>query len=322
MKKAILIILLLLVVVVGGLAGYTAFFLPDVESSEDIHIDVTPERVKRGEYLANHVTLCIDCHSTRDWSRYSGPLEKGTEGKGGEYFGPEMGFPGKIYSKNITPFHLKDWTDGELFRTITTGVSKDGKALFPVMPYHNYGQMDKEDIFDIIAYIRTLQPITYSPPKRSLDFPVNFILNTIPQKAGLVKKPPVTDRIAYGRYMINAAACIECHTPAEKGKIIPEKAFNGGRSFEMPNGIVTSANLTPDNETGIGNWTAETFVSLFKKYSDPSQAEKLKANDMNTVMPWTMYAGMDSTDLVSIFEYLKTLPPVKNKLVSFVAKSK
>jgi hypothetical protein len=62
----------------------------------------------------------MDCHSTRDWSKFSGPLVEGTLGQGGERFDQTVGMPGVVYSKNITPARIGDYTDGELFRLITT----------------------------------------------------------------------------------------------------------------------------------------------------------------------------------------------------------
>jgi len=318
MKKVLLTILIIVIVLVAAVASYVKFALPDVGTAPDLHIAITPERVQHGEYLANHVSLCMDCHSTRDWSKFSGPMIKGTNGKGGEFFDEKMGFPGKFYAKNITPANIKDWTDGEIFRTITTGVDKFGNALFPVMPYHYYGKMDKEDIYDIIAYIRSLPPIENKTPDRSIDFPMNFIVNTIPVKASFVQKPPKSDTIKYGAYLVNAAACMECHTPVKKGQIIPEFAFSGGRDFEMPNGVVNSANITPDKTTGIGGWTVEQFVARFKAYTDPSNTPKLSSKDVNTIMPWTMLAGMDTSDLRSIYAYLQTLKPIKKEVVHFV----
>src|SRR5665213_1849553 len=82
---------------------------------------------------------------------------------------------------------MKKMVFQEIFMTITTGVDKYGKALFPVMPYHYYGKMDKEDIYDIIAYIRSLPPIENKTPDRSIDFPMNFIVNTIPTKASFTQ---------------------------------------------------------------------------------------------------------------------------------------
>ena len=318
MKKVLFTVLIIVVIVIAALASYVKFALPNVGAAPDLHIAITPERIQHGEYLANHVSLCMDCHSTRDWSRFSGPMTPGTNGKGGELFDQKMGFPGVFYSKNITPANIKDWTDGEIFRTITTGVDKFGDALFPVMPYHYYGKMDKEDIYDIIAYIRSLPPIENKVPDRKIDFPMNFIVNTIPEKASFVIKPPKSDTVKYGAYLVNAAACMECHTPVKKGQVIPEFAFSGGRDFHMPNGVVNSANITPDKSTGIGNWTAEQFVARFKAYEDIANVPAENKNEINTVMPWTMLAGMDTSDLRSIFAYLQTVKPVKKEVIHFV----
>ncbi|HEV2832222.1 MAG TPA: c-type cytochrome [Hanamia sp.] len=319
MKKTVFFILILLVAVIAGAASYVKFIMPNVDDAPDLHIAITPERVQHGNYLANHVTLCMDCHSTRDWKKFAGPMVEGTQGKGGEFFGKEMGFPGTFYSKNLTPFNLKDWTDGEIFRAITTGVNKSGDALFPVMPYSYYGKMDKEDVYDIIAYIRTLAPIENKNPDHQIDFPMNFIVNTIPVNAQLVQKPSRSDTVKYGAYLVNQAACMECHTQVEKGQVIPEFAFSGGRVFSMPNGEVHSANITPDKVTGIGNWTAEAFVARFKLYSDPSASREMGPGEVNTIMPWSMFAGMDTSDLRSIYAYLKTLKPINNPVTHFVA---
>lgn len=317
MKKVIFTILIVLVICLAAGFGYLSFVLPNVDAAPELTVDRSPERIKHGEYLANHVNACMDCHSTRDWTRFSGPIMPGTTGKGGEYFGPEMGFPGKFYSKNITPKNLSNWTDGEIFRAITTGVNKDGKVLFPVMPYLNYGSMDKEDIYDIIAYIRSLAPIDNEVAESKADFPMNLIMNTIPQRASLTSKPDKADPIKYGAYLVNAAACMECHTQVKKGQIIPELAYSGGREFAMPNGVLRSSNITPDLETGIGLWSEEDFVKRFKFYSDSINTSHLKPNEFNTIMPWAMYAGMDSTDLKAIYLYLKTLKPVKNHVDKF-----
>ena len=322
MKKILLISLLIIVLAIAGFAGYLKFALPDVEPSADITITATAERIARGDYLANHVTVCMDCHSTRDWSRFTGPLLPGTLGKGGEYFGREMGFPGDVYSKNITPQNLGNWTDGEIYRTITTGVDKNGAALFPVMPYIHYGKMDKEDVYGIIAYLRQLPAINSSTPQSNADFPMNFIINTIPVNAVPMERPAKTNLVKYGEYVTTIAACIECHTPVKKGQLIPELAYAGGREFQMPNGMLRSANITPDAETGLGNWTEDVFIARFKVYSDSANVAKLAANQVNTIMPWSMYAGMDTTDLKAIYAYLKTIKPIKNKVEHFQLQAK
>ena len=119
---------------------------------------------------------------------------------------------------------------------------------------------------------------------------------------------------------MNAAACMECHTRVKSGQIIPELAFSGGREFNMPNGAVYSANITPDKLTGIGGWTTEQFIARFKAYTDPANSPVITSKKVNTIMPWPMLAGMDTSDLRSIFAYLLTLKPVSNTVNHFVIK--
>lgn len=322
MKKAAKIVVFIVIglfVVVAGLLSYVKIALPNVGPPEELKVDITPDRVKRGKYLATHVAVCIDCHSQRDWTKFAGPLDSGTIGKGGEKFDQRMGFPGEVYVPNITPHNLKSWTDGELFRAITTGVKKDGSSIFPIMPYQSYGKMDKEDIYSIMAYIRTLPEVKSEMPERKLDFPLNFIVNTMPTKADHKPVPAETDQIAYGAYLLNAAACKDCHSKSSDGAVVEGMEFAGGANFNLPSGTVYSANITPDEETGIGKWTKEQFVSRFQMYADSAYNHaKLGEKDMQTVMPWIMYGGMKTSDLEAIYAYLRTLKPVKNSVTKFV----
>jgi mono/diheme cytochrome c family protein len=295
-----------------------------VGEPEEISIELTPERIEHGKYLANSVAVCIDCHSVRDWSKFSGPPIPGTFGKGGDKFDQTMGLPGVFYARNITPHGIKRYTDGELFRLITTGVTKEGRAMFPLMPYPYYGKMDREDIYDIIAYIRTLDPIESDIPESVADFPVSILINTMPAKAELQPKPDTTDQLAYGAYMTNASGCIECHTQVDdKGQKILEKSFAGGRDFKFPNGaVVRSANITSDPSTGIGKWTREEFIGRFKAYADSSYTSPTVApGEYNSIMPWTMYAQMKKSDLSAIYTYIKTIAPISNQVVKFTPAS-
>lgn len=322
MKKFFRIIgyaLLIVILVISGLLIYVKTALPNVGPAPAITIEYTPERIERGRYLANSVTVCMDCHSTRDWNKFAGPVTEGTLGKGGERFDQKVGFPGVYYSKNITPAGISRYTDGELFRLITTGVTKENRAMFPVMPYGHYGQMDPEDIKSIIAYIRSLAPIQNPVQESVSDFPMNFIINTIPAKANPQKKPPESDTLAYGKYLTNASSCIECHTNVSKGRIIPELAFSGGREFMMRDGsIVRSANITPDRETGIGSWTEEMFMSRFKIFADSSYTpQDVAAGQFNSIMPWNMYSKMNKEDLKAIYRYIKNVKEIKNTVIKF-----
>lgn len=325
MKKFLKVLFIIVVIFIVGIvciAAYVKVALPKAAPAPDLKIAITPQRVERGKYLANHVAICMDCHSQRNWNLYAGPIKEGAFGAGGERFGKEMQFPGTLYSKNITPYALKSWTDGEIFRAITTGVSKNGSALFPLMGYPTYGKMDKEDVYSIIAYLRTLPEIKNDVPERKLDFPVNIIVNTIPAKAQFTTKPDTNNQLQYGKYLTATARCVDCHSKVKNGDVIAGTEFGGGRQFYFPNGTVTtSANITHDKETGIGNWSEEVFIRRFKQYADTAHFSKpVSPNDFNTPMPWLMYAGMKQNDLAAIYAYLKTVKPIKNKVEKFAGK--
>ena len=319
--RSLLVLAILLVVILAGGYLYLSKALPDIEAPEDLTVEITPERLERGEYLAHHVALCMDCHSVRDWDKFGAPPKPGTLGGGGELFNREMGIPGVFYATNITPAAIGDWTDGELFRAITSGVSRDGRALFPIMPYKYYGKMDREDVYSIIAYIRSLDPIDAEYPEPEFDFPMSLIINTIPAEPDFHPIPDPKNKVAYGRYL--AGACMECHTPFENGQPNFEKAFQGGTMFPLPKGgKVISTNITPDKETGIGNWTEEQFVQKFRQYTDSNYVSAFHGpNEFNSIMPWTMFAGMKEGDLSAIYAYLMSLDPVENQTERFIPDS-
>jgi mono/diheme cytochrome c family protein len=305
-----------LLIVIAAAMIYVKTALPNTGPAPEIKIERTAARIERGKYLANNVTVCMDCHSSRDWSRYAGPMATGGFGAGGEKFTKDMGFPGNFFAPNITPYGLGDWTDGEIFRAVTTGVNKEGKALFPVMAYHRFGQMDQEDVYSIIAYIRELPSVKKDIPESEADFPVNFIINTMPKEANFTTLPAETDQVAYGKYLANATGCVDCHSRTDKGAVIPGTEYGGGMEFAGPGGIVRSPNITMHKQTGIGNWTQEAFVSRFKAYADSGYVSpKLQTGELNTPMPWTMYAGMKEKDLAAIFAYLSSVKPIENQVV-------
>lgn len=327
MKKLLKIIgfaVLSIAGLIGILIGYALIALPNVDKAPDLKVEITPQRVQRGDYLANAVASCMDCHSTRDWTKYSGPLVPGTLGKGGETFDQKFGFPGAYYSRNITPFGISRYTDGELYRVITTGVTKEGRAMFPVMPYTHYAKMDPEDIYSLIAYLRTIPSIESTVPESHSDFPMNIIINTIPKQEAPGKMPSPTDKLAYGAYLCNAAGCNECHTREKRGQIIMELQYSGGRDFKFPDGsVVRSSNITPDVNTGIGSWTEEMFINRFKAFGEPGYvAPGVPMGSFNTLMPWTMYGKMTREDLAAIYTYLHSLPAQVNAVTKYTPAAK
>lgn len=327
MKKALSITGYVVAVVIAAVAAgyiYLQYAFPNVDAAPALSIEKTPALVARGEYLANHVAVCIDCHSTRDFSRFSGPLQPGTEGKGGDKFDHSLGFPGTFYARNITSDKetgIGNWTDGEIYRAMTKGVSKNGEPLFPVMPYKAYSQMKTEDTYAIIAYIRTLKPIKNAVPEPDPDFPMNLILRTMPSdEAPALEQVDLNDELAKGKYLLTIASCGDCHTPRDKGTPIESMHLAGGSEFPTPDGgILRSANITPDKETGIGNWTEDAFVQRFKEQEHPAA---VAPGGPNTIMPWSMYAGMEEADLRAIYKYLRSVEPIKNRMERFTPPAK
>ena len=308
-----------LIVLIGAFV-YVKMALPSVPEAPDIAVELSTERIKRGAFLANNLMGCMDCHAQRDFSKYTAPVIPGTQGAGGEKWGHEMGFEGELYAPNITPYALKNWTDGEIYRAITMGVSKNGEALFPIMPYLQYGKLADEDIYDLIAYLRTVPEVENTVPIRELDFPLNLIVNTIPKETkDKMPHPDHANKLAYGKYLVIAGACTECHTRQEKGEFIEEEYLGGGFEFKMPNGtMVTSSNITPHKEYGIGAWSMDKFVEAFHQYRDTTLAQtKVKEGQYNTIMPWTYYCKLNRPELEAMYTYLQSVEPVGNKVEKF-----
>ena len=313
------LVVLLLLVAGCGYAYLMLAYPKSTPPSSTFKIEPTPDRLERGKYLAEHVNGCVACHSQRDWTKFSGPVKPGTIGGGGDAF--DLGPAGVVYAKNITPAGIGTWTDGELLRAVTQGVSKDGSPLFPLMPYPHFGAMSEDDVHAVLAYVRSLKAIEGTPKARSLNFPLNFIVRTIPAPNTYTPRPAPSDKVAYGKYMLNAALCGDCHTPIDdRGQPLPGLDFAGGMEIMETGHLVRSANITPDADTGIGSWTEQQFIDKFKAFESATNNNNVLAENeraRNTPMPMTMYAGMAREDLSAIYAYLRTLKPVIHRVEKF-----
>ena len=179
--------------------------------------------------------------------------------------------------------------------------------------------MATEDIYSIIAYLRTLEPIETENKTSTTDFPVSLIKNTYPMLADPSAIPSKRDKLAYGTYLTNAAACIECHSKKDDtGNNIPGTEFGGGAAFPLPGyGTVYSANLTPHPENGL-QYNEESFIARFKSFVDSSYVpHDVGPGEFQTLMPWIMYGGMKEEDLGAIYHYLSSLDPIDNAVVKF-----
>src|SRR5262249_10313453 len=199
-------------------------------------------------------------------------------------------------------------TNQQIRRTIRPGPSRDGRRLFPVMPYLYYHHMSDGDLDAIVLYLRTLTPIRNAVPPSAYPPPVAAMLKSMPEPPEeSVQEPDRSSRIAYGKYLTTLGTCGNCHTPLRPdGSQVPRMECAGGFLLKGPWGQVTSTNLTPD-PSGIPHYTDELFLQVLK-------TGNIGGRRLNAIMPWGYYHGMKDEDILAIRAYLRTLAPVSHRV--------
>lgn len=323
LRRILLYLLVVLVIVIGCVWFYVNSFMPRQRPPEDVRVAITPELLERGTYLVEHVLLCNDCHSERDWTIYGGPpkppygagrecMTRDTQSIGVRVSEGQGNFPGVLCIRNITPdveSGIGGWTDGEIIRSMREGVDHEGLGLFPIMPYFIYRNISDQDAAAVVAYMRNLPAVRAERPERAIDFPMSMLIQLFPEPLdGPVAHPSENDPVDYGEYLATVARCEFCHTPRKsQGKEgIPGLRFAGGVPFVLGDKETPSRNLTPHPD-GLGAWTKEAFIARFKQFSEPAPVATLEDN---TLMNWSAYSGMTETDLGAIYDFLRSLPPV------------
>jgi mono/diheme cytochrome c family protein len=127
----------------------------------------------------------------------------------------------------------------------------------------------------------------------------------------LVGQAVAGNSVERGRYLVNFGGCNDCHTPGYfMGK--PDMGrFLGGSDvgFSVPGlGAFIGPNLTPDRETGLGNWSRDEIVTAIQTGVTPDGRE------LAPMMPWRAFAGLTKQDAYAIADYLRSLPPVKHEV--------
>jgi mono/diheme cytochrome c family protein len=300
-------------------------------SAQDTMPELTEEELlARGEYLIN-ITGCISCHTPPKPEYNVADLSELTpeqlqsmslraletldvenrELAGGRVF--PLGPAGVIFSRNLTPDDetgLGTWTDEEIEIAIRIGVSKDGTRLHPLMPYRNFYSLSRQDMAAIIAYLRQLPAVNNPEPPNQLagDVPAPEL---VPPTELLETAPDGSNPVELGRYLVNIVmSCSDCHTAfdPETGAPLEDKWLAGGQPFEGPWGIVYGANITPHDETGIGNWTDAQVIASIRQGIRPDGRRLV-------LMPWEDYAVTTDRDIQAVAAYLLTgLEAVDNEV--------
>jgi cytochrome c553 len=145
-------------------------------------------------------------------------------------------------------------------------------------------------------------------------------------------------RVARGAHLVKTMGCTDCHTPWKMGPKGPgpdmSRALTGhpedmklpappalppgpwtvvsaatNTAYAGPWGISFTANLTPDPETGLGKWTEEMFIETMR-----TGRHQGKGRHILPPMPYSMVGALEDEDIKSLFAYLQSLPPVKNRV--------
>ena len=141
-----------------------------------------------------------------------------------------------------------------------------------------------------------------------------FYIATMPVAVPASALPGYVPDLANGKYMFTAGGCADCHAVPLKGcgdaKIKDAERLAGGRCLKTPFGTFNVPNISPDKETGIGNWTTLDFVTAMKRGIAPDGTYLYPA------FPYTSYQRMTYEDLTDLKAYLDSLPAVSSKVPS------
>jgi mono/diheme cytochrome c family protein len=208
-----------------------------------------PDLVTRGKYLAEAAD-CAACHSAPDGAPFAGGLPM------------RSGF-GTIYATNITPDPdngIGRWSAGDFWRALHDGVRRDGRHLYPAMPYTSYRGMTRADADAIYAYVMQLRPMKVANRSTELNFPFNirlgmlgwnllFLHDSLP--AASAGDSPAWRR---GRYLVNVLGhCGECHTPRGMlGQMELSRTFAGAALSRVAAPDITPAALASRGWTTAG----------------------------------------------------------------------
>lgn len=254
--------------------------------------------VERGRYLVNGIAACGNCHTPQG----PGGPAPGRELAGGTPF-KEVLFT--AYAANITPdpeTGIGKWTDAQIAVAIREGKRPDGSLIGPPMPFAFYKHISDADLAAMVAYLRSVPPVTNAVPKSDYRMPLPPAWTP---PVALVPEVTRVNPVAYGAYMAGPLGhCLDCHTPLlPNGQRDMARAGAGGQPFEGPWGVSVARNITSDPEHGLGKWTDGEIVQAVTKGIRPDGARLFPP------MGFHYYASITPEDLAALVAYLRTLPP-------------
>ncbi|MEP6675416.1 MAG: cytochrome c [Ferruginibacter sp.] len=253
-------------------------------------------------------TICAGCHMDFKTGKFTG-----------KYLNDLPKIAGHLYSANLThaaQYGMPDkYSDAELFYLFKRGIAKNGKF----MPYMMKPMMADEDVNDMIVYLRSgdaaLSADDMIAGKTKINLigkaGIRFLMGPTPYNKGILR-PAENNPVEYGKYLVGVIGCYHCHSRKTTGLdfLDPENTKGyllGGIKLKDPNGKrIYAPNLTPDNETGIGNYTVKEFSDAIRKGIGPSGRELSP--------PMDKFTELTNKQVNAIFAYLKSRPAVKHQV--------
>jgi mono/diheme cytochrome c family protein len=290
-----------------GAALATCLLIAGVVPAAAQGTPATAAEVARGKYIFGATGGC-GCHT----------VPKGQINVGGRrYDGPF----GTVFSTNITPDRqtgIGTWTDEQIITAIRLGRRPNGERLLPVHPFTVFNGMAEEDLKALVAFLRTTPPVNRANQPKKISMPLfesvflpTWLAAFAPKETPPPKAP--TTGVARGEYLVRAVGhCGECHSPRTMTMATDNSRFLAGNpkcpeDQAMPN-------ITPDPDTGIGKWSVEEIADYLGSGNKPDG--DVAGGLMAEVIDGTLsgYKDLTQADRVAIAQYLKTIPPIRNKI--------
>lgn len=257
--------------------------------------------LKRGEYLSR-IGDCTACHTA----------------PGGKLLAGGLAMPspiGNIYSTNITPdkkYGIGQYTLAEFGRAVREGIAKDGRALYPAMPYPSFAKVSDEDIRDLYNYfMHGVQPQAVQNKKTDIPWPLSIrwplkIWNYLFVDGGVYQKASdKSEQWNRGAYLVQGLGhCGACHTP--RGIAFQEKALTDRDSAYLKGSMLDgwyAPNLSGKSPDGLANWTQQDIVTFLKT----GHTEKTAAFGSMKEVIEDSTQFLTNEDLTAIAVYLKSL---------------
>jgi mono/diheme cytochrome c family protein len=256
----------------------------------------------RGEYLAR-AGDCVACHSAPGGKAFAGGLKMGTP-------------LGAIFATNITPdieTGIGTYTVQDFGRAVRGGVAKDGRRLYPAMPYPSYAKLTDEDVQALYDYfMRTVPPVhqvnqpSEIPVYLSPRWPMAIWNALFGGGTGFTANPQKDAQWNRGAYLVEGLGhCGACHTP--RGWTFAEKALDADRTSFLAGANLDgwyAPSLRQDLATGLGGWSQAEIVEFLKTgHNRHGSAYGSMRDVINNSTPY-----LTDDDLNAIAAYLASLP--------------